>query len=185
MRDSDALARSFILLVFAWHLIGALRTFKRVEHGFVRITGLVPAFGFMYLYFETGQTTMYLWTAIAGFTGLLGSIAMFEWARRSVQGKMFSFIMSEDAPTFVHAEGAYVRIRHPFYTSYLIAFFSSALVFPSLGTFGAALAMLAYFYAVTSFEEAKFARTGLAPVYGAYRRRAGRFFPRLRAPRLS
>ncbi len=182
MRDSDALARAFILVVFVWHAIGAIKTFRRVEKGFLRLAGWVAPAGFAYLYFETGQATMLWWTAIPGFIGLIGSVGLYEWARRSIRGRMFSIILSEDTPEFVHSEGPFAYIRHPFYASYLLWFWSSAAIFPSLGTIGTSLAMVVYFQAVTRFEEAKFARSALAPQYGAYQRRTGRFLPRLRKP---
>jgi protein-S-isoprenylcysteine O-methyltransferase Ste14 len=118
--------------------------------------------------------------AIPGLIGLGGSIALFEWARQSVQGKVFSYIFSNDTPEFLWTSGPYAYIRNPFYVSYLLSYIAVAIMFPGIASLVVVTGMTIYFHAAARHEERKFGRSPLAEEYEAYRRRTGRFIPRLR-----
>jgi protein-S-isoprenylcysteine O-methyltransferase Ste14 len=168
------------ILVWIRHFGGAARTFSRAK-------GEVPspliyffsmAIGIMiYGSFSTPFETRMV---IPGLIGLSGSIALFEWARQSVRGKMFSYIFSNDTPEFLWTSGPYAYIRNPFYASYLLSYFAAAIMFPSIASLVVVVGMTIYFNAAARFEERKFARSPLAKEYEAYRRRTGRFIPSLR-----
>jgi len=115
---------------------------------------------------------------IPGLIVLIASAALFEWARRSVQGRFFSYIYSNDTPQFLWTSGPYAYIRNPFYSSYMLSYFAAAIMFPGVVSFAVVVGMIFYFYAAARHEERKFGRSQLATEYDAYRRRTGRFIPR-------
>jgi protein-S-isoprenylcysteine O-methyltransferase Ste14 len=168
------------ILVWMRHLGGAARTFSRVR-------GEVPSrliycitLAFAIMVFGSFNTPFEGRMAIPGLIGLGGSIALFEWARESVKGKVFSYIFSKDTPEFLWTSGPYAYIRNPFYASYLLSYFAAAIMFPGISSLIVVVGMTIYFHAAARHEERKFERSPLAVEYEAYRRRTGRFIPRLR-----
>jgi protein-S-isoprenylcysteine O-methyltransferase Ste14 len=87
----------------------------------------------------------------------------------------------DDAPEHIVTHGAYARIRHPFYCSFLTALVGGFVAAPSWGT----AFTLAYGFAVMQWtakkEEAKLLASKFGTEYEAYMKRTGRFFPYLGA----
>lgn len=87
----------------------------------------------------------------------------------------------DDAPRNIVTFGAYRLIRHPFYSSFLLAVLSGVFLAPH------ALTLLALVYAVVALhvtaagEEKRLSASEFGEEYRAYLRRTGRFFPRLRS----
>ena len=171
-----------IVAIVVWmrHLGGAARTFSRAK-------GEVPSrliycftLALVILVFGSFNAPFERRMAIPGLIGLVGSIVLFEWARQSVRGKVFSYIFSNDTPEFLWTSGPYVYIRNPFYASYLLSYFAAAIMFPGIPSLIVVVGMTIYFNAAARHEERKFERSPLATEYEAYRRRTGRFIPRLR-----
>ena len=75
--------------------------------------------------------------------------------------------------------GIYARVRHPLYTSVMLASLGWALIWQSAAAFGAALVLVPFFHSKARREEhwlrEKF------PGYVDYARRVPRFIPRIRA----
>jgi protein-S-isoprenylcysteine O-methyltransferase Ste14 len=117
---------------------------------------------------------------VAGWLGSAASLLLFEWARRTVRGQFFSYIFSNDTPTFLCTAGPFAYVRNPFYTSYLLVMASAAVMRPTLFRGIVVLVMVVYFRAAAIYEERKFAASGIAAEYEAYKRRTGRFLPKLR-----
>jgi protein-S-isoprenylcysteine O-methyltransferase Ste14 len=170
------------ILVWMRHLGGAARTFSMAKGEapsrliyFFTLAIAIMVFGSFNAPFARRMT-------IPGLIGLGGSIALFEWARQSVQGKVFSYIFSNDTPEFLWTSGPFAYIRNPFYASYLLSYFSVAIMFPGIASLIVVVGMTIYFTAAARHEERKFERSPLAAEYAAYRRRTGRFIPRLRRP---
>jgi protein-S-isoprenylcysteine O-methyltransferase Ste14 len=84
----------------------------------------------------------------------------------------------DDAPQHVVTYGAYSRIRHPFYTSFLLAFVGAFAFFPHWGT----LALLAYagvvLNATARREETRLSGSEFGAEYRQYMGATGRFLPR-------
>jgi protein-S-isoprenylcysteine O-methyltransferase Ste14 len=168
------------VLVWMRHLQGAARTFSSAK-------GEVPSrliycftLAMVILIFGAFNGPFERRMAIPGLIGLTGSIVLFEWARQSVQGKFFSYIFSNDTPEFLWTSGPYAYIRNPFYVSYLLSYIAVAIMFPGIASLVVVTGMTIYFHAAARHEERKFGRSPLAEEYEAYRRRTGRFIPRLR-----
>jgi protein-S-isoprenylcysteine O-methyltransferase Ste14 len=73
--------------------------------------------------------------------------------------------------------GIYARVRHPLYTSVMLASLGWALIWQSAPAFVAALALLPFFQAKARREEQWL--SGQFPGYPDYARRVPRFLPRL------
>jgi hypothetical protein len=72
-----------------------------------------------------------LWIQSIGAAGLTVSLALYDWAARSIRGRLFSFAGNHDLPQFVHQSGPYSYVRNPFYLSYLLAEISTLVMWPS------------------------------------------------------
>jgi len=168
------------ILVWVRHLGGAARTFSRAKGELPSRLIYFFSLAIGIMIYGSFNTPFERHMVIPGMIGLSGSIALFEWARRSVHGKVFSYIFSNDTPEFLWTSGPYAYIRNPFYASYLLSYVAAAIMFPSIASLIVVVAMTIYFNAAARHEERKFARSPLATEYEAYRRRTGRFIPRLR-----
>jgi protein-S-isoprenylcysteine O-methyltransferase Ste14 len=121
-----------------------------------------------------------LWSVVVGCVGLLASLALFEWAVRATRKQFFSWAMSRDTPQFLFDRGPYAYIRNPFYASYLASYIAAAIALRTVISYVVVAVMGVLFYGVALFEEKKFARSPVKAQYAQYRRRTGRFLPRVR-----
>lgn len=83
-----------------------------------------------------------------------------------------------DAPRHIVTYGAYRRIRHPFYASFLLAFNGAFFAMPH----GTTLAVLLYAMLILNLtaakEESRLRRSEFGAEYENYMRAAGRFWPK-------
>lgn len=86
---------------------------------------------------------------------------------------------NDDAPQSIITYGAYGRIRHPFYASFLLAFLAAFLYAPQLGTLVCMLAGFIILDRTAAREERRLSASEFGADYQAYIRRTGRFFPRI------
>jgi protein-S-isoprenylcysteine O-methyltransferase Ste14 len=86
-----------------------------------------------------------------------------------------------DDPVQIVTWGAYARIRHPFYTSFLLAFLAGALTIPHPVTIACLLYGAVLLTLTAKREEERLATSEFGEAYTAYLQQAGRFFPRLRS----
>jgi protein-S-isoprenylcysteine O-methyltransferase Ste14 len=173
----DGAIRLFTGFVYVWQLWGAGRTFRlpKEERPAFRHYMLPLAFGVV-IGFSIGRPVR-AGFVIPGAIGLAGALALFEWARRSVRGRYFSFVYSHDTPEFLWRGGPYAHIRNPFYTSYMLTAASVVLMHPApvpIVAFG--LLVLAS-GAAARHEERKFLASPLREEYQEYAGRTGRFIP--------
>ena len=84
-----------------------------------------------------------------------------------------------DAPAEIVTWGPYARVRHPFYTSFLLAFAAATLAFPHLLT-AACLIYGAIALTITAArEEKRLSASEFGEEYRQYMSVSGRFFPRV------
>jgi protein-S-isoprenylcysteine O-methyltransferase Ste14 len=107
----------------------------------------------------------------------LASGLLFVSAAKVIRSAPLTAIFSPDQPQFVHTTGPYSRIRHPFYTSYILNFFAAAIACghwaPAVVFVGAASV---YSFAAR-LEELKFSRSPIAQDYEAYKQATSMLFP--------
>jgi protein-S-isoprenylcysteine O-methyltransferase Ste14 len=123
-----------------------------------------------------------LWyQALCGAALALCAFLLYEWTRRTVIDRHFYTGLGGEVPAAVCDAGPYQFIRHPFYLSYMVAFLSAAVAFPSLPTTAVSIAGMGLFVYMAFDDERVLLRSGLAADYLTYRKRVGKFLPRLGA----
>lgn len=126
--------------------------------------------------------SLVLHLAACGMFLALASLVLYEWTRRTVRDRGFYTALGGAVPGGICERGPYQYIRHPFYLSYMLAFLSVVVAFPSLITAVVGALNIALFVYMTFDDERVLLRSGLAVDYQAYRKRVGMFVPRLGTP---
>lgn len=165
------------VVVWLCHFAGAARTFSPPKGEAPSPTIYFFSAATVVLGYRLFNAPLETRLVIPGLAAFVGSLILFEWTRRSVKGRFFSYIYSKDTPQFIWTSGPYKYIRNPFYASYLLSYIGAAMMFPGVAAFAVVAAMILYFASAARFEERKFASSPLAAEYEAYRRRTGRFIP--------
>lgn len=105
------------------------------------------------------------------------SLILFWWALASNREKPLSAAFSPDSPSHLVQHGPYRFIRHPFYSSYLLAWTAGVFAAANLWLIPTVLIMLVIYIRAAKFEEAKFAATSLGTEYSSYKASTGLFVP--------
>lgn len=105
------------------------------------------------------------------------AVTLYEWTRRNVRGEGFSVGLSGRVPSSVFEGGPYAYIRHPFYSSYILAFASVPLAWHAAPAVVMFVANAAFYVYLSFDDERALASSPLAADYAAYKRRVGRFLP--------
>jgi protein-S-isoprenylcysteine O-methyltransferase Ste14 len=167
------------ILGFAWSLAGAFQSEEGATTGntVVKATSIVA--WLVQLYVLRGTTlvagSLNYWL---GNLLIVAGVAVFWNCVHITSARKLTLPFSEDAPEYLCVVGPYRYVRHPFYLSYLAAYFGMGIASHSVALFVVALLMFAIYFTAARFEEAKFERSVLAGDYARYRRRAGMFLPR-------
>jgi protein-S-isoprenylcysteine O-methyltransferase Ste14 len=115
---------------------------------------------------------------VAAVVAYTSSVILFWWAVRVTRRKLAACGQGAVSHEVVTA-GPYRYIRHPFYTSYNLAWVAG-FVATAWWPLAIALAVMAELYARAAREEERgFSTSPLAEEYAAYKRRVGRFLPRI------
>ncbi len=86
---------------------------------------------------------------------------------------------NNDAPAELVTWGPYASIRHPFYTSFLLAFAAAVIAFPHAITVGCLIYGAVVLTVTAKREERRLSNSEFGDKYREYMTVAGRFFPRL------
>ena len=109
----------------------------------------------------------------------VGSIGLIAYTAGSHRRAPALWHQSDDAPAEIVTWGAYSRIRHPFYSAFLLAFSAAVLAAPSLASI-ACLAWAGVGLSLTARrEERRLLSSQFGDAYAAYMARTGRFLPSL------
>ena len=106
---------------------------------------------------------------VGGYFGIAGVLVL---------GKNRTPYPQPHADSALVQHGIYACVRHPLYTSVMLASLGWALLWQSAAAFIAALTLIPFFYAKARQEERWLYQTFSG--YADYARRVPRFFPRLR-----
>lgn len=107
------------------------------------------------------------------------SFSLFCWTLLTNIKRPLSIAYSNDVPEHVVCVGPYRWIRHPFYTSYVVAWCAGVIATLAWWLALTVVAMTWLYYDAALYEERKFAASAMSEQYRAYSRHAGRFLPRL------
>src|SRR4029453_13674085 len=87
------------------------------------------------IFYKTSTAFVEPRLVVPGIAAFVGSFVLFEWSRRTIRGKFFSYAGTADGPQFFLTPGPYPFVRNPFYASYLLAYVGAAILFPGIATF--------------------------------------------------
>jgi len=118
-------------------------------------------------------------TVTASVAGVLASasVALLALTLGTHRIPLALWHQDDDAPASIVTYGAYARIRHPFYASFLLGLVAAVVLFPHVGT------VLPLCYAVVKLnmtaarEERRLSASEFGKEYRAYVARTGRFLP--------
>jgi protein-S-isoprenylcysteine O-methyltransferase Ste14 len=117
-------------------------------------------------------------SASFGVLGQLIALGLFVSAIMATRAQRLTLAFSDDKPTFLARSGPYKWIRHPFYASYILFWWSGALVVQSIWCAITAFVLTGIYVIAAMNEERKFKRSDLAADYAAYRVTAGLMWPK-------
>lgn len=142
-----------------------------------KICGLL----FSVLHFVLIVTQGVIQPTLAAVAAILyvASLLLFWWSVYVNRAKPLSAVFSPDLPKHFVSHGPYTWIRHPFYTSYLLASLGGVAATGHLWLSFTVLVMITIYYKAAVLEERKFFQTPLASLYAAYQSRTGLFAPSL------
>ena len=105
------------------------------------------------------------------------SLSMFWWA--VVTARSLDFAFSESVGDIV-TTGPFKIVRHPFYTSYILVWFSSTLLFNSPYLWITLIFLVAFYYLSARKEEKVILKSAYSEEYEKYIQQVGMFLPRIK-----
>ncbi|MEU1627599.1 isoprenylcysteine carboxylmethyltransferase family protein [Streptomyces sp. NPDC020096] len=109
----------------------------------------------------------------------VGSIALIFMTLGTHRIPLALWHQDNDAPRHIVTYGAYRRIRHPFYSSFLLAFLAGLFAFPHWGTLALAVYGIVSLNTTAAREERRLSASEFGAEYRNYITQTGRFFPSL------
>ena len=169
------------VLAFTHFLYGGARTFKwgdgdELAAGVAQLSFFAGAIAAFLVAFDTrigpgnGIAAAVLW---------LASVALYEWARRTVRDRGLHIAWSGEVPDSLCTDGPYRLLRHPFYLSYIMAFLALLVALPKPVMLAIFVINTALFVHAAVTDERSLADSPLRDAYAGYKRSTGMLFPRL------
>lgn len=109
----------------------------------------------------------------------LASISLISYTIGTHRIPLSLWHQENDAPRQIVTWGAYKKIRHPFYTSFIIALIGSVVAAPNLLTMIALFWGIAILNMTAAKEERKLSSSQYGQEYVDYMKGTGRFFPKI------
>jgi protein-S-isoprenylcysteine O-methyltransferase Ste14 len=120
------------------------------------------------------------WVSVVAVVLSAASIAFISYTIGTHRVPLSLWHQENDAPVHLVTWGAYRKIRHPFYTSFLMAQLASVLLLPSTVTMVGMVWALAVLNVTAAREERRLSQSQFGEDYKKYLAQAGRFWPKLR-----
>ena len=139
-------------------------------------TLLLGRFGLLDPYLTYGQAVLAASQTIAVALCAV-SIALIAMTVGSHRIPLALWHQKNDAPVQLVTWGPYSRIRHPFYTSFILAFAAASIAFPHVLTIGCLVYCSAALSATARGEERRLSKSEFGSDYRNYMSVTGRFFP--------
>ena len=117
--------------------------------------------------------------ALAALSALSSAISLglVAWARSAHRERPPQWHQQQDLPTSLTTHGPYVRMRHPFYSAYLLMFLAAVLIVPNAGTLGVLIYAVIALNHTAAREERRLCASRFGEQYHAYVAQSGRFVP--------
>ena len=127
----------------------------------------------------TGYNTF--WTKFLGVLSIplsITSVMLIAFTLGTHRVPIALWHQKNDAPQHIVTFGAYEKIRHPFYSSFIIALTGALLYCPHWGTLLTFLYGIMILTRTAKQEEKNFLSSAFSEEYANYIKRTGRFFPK-------
>lgn len=175
----DVLLFVSCMLSFSWGIRSFFAVSGKVERGMRMISALGAALGAVHLialvfFSRPGEARFWIASALYAL-----SLALFWMSVSENRRRPLSLAYSLDSPAHLVTTGPYRWVRHPFYTSYLLAWTAGCVASGQMLLVVTVLVMMVLYWRAAALEEHKFDDSPLAHEYAAYRNATGRFLPRL------
>lgn len=105
------------------------------------------------------------------------ALGLFWWTVRTTNLRRLTLAFDNDQPTFLHRQGPYRWVRHPFYASYILFWAATSLATQGLLPWAVPTCFLVIYVVAATKEESKFETSSLAPDYARYRASTGMLLP--------
>ena len=105
------------------------------------------------------------------------SLGLVAWARGAHLDRPPQWHQEQDLPTSLATNGPYARMRHPFYSAYLMMFLAAAAIMPNVGTMGVLIYAAIVLNHTAAREERRLRASRFGEQYHAYIAQSGRFVP--------
>ncbi len=122
-----------------------------------------------------------LYTEIMVVTFNAVSIGMISYTMGTHRVPLALWHQTNDAPVHIVTWGAYKHIRHPFYTSFILAQMASVVAFPHLLTIGGLVTCILILNSTAAREEGRLSTSAFGEEYKSYITKTGRFIPKIGA----
>jgi protein-S-isoprenylcysteine O-methyltransferase Ste14 len=160
---------------FAWGMVWHFRKEGKPSRAML-VTVLLASFSLTLQIVALGRRRILLPIPALALYG--ASLVLFWWAVSVTRRRLAACGQGSISPELVTA-GPYRYIRHPFYTSYNLAWAAGFVATAWWPLAVAAAVMAALYDRAAREEECGFAASSLHESYRQYRSRTGRYFPRL------
>ena len=143
--------------------------------------GVVPLFLIAADAANFGPLTPRSWltaTALAAVVLSVASIALIFLTVGTHRIPIALWHQDSDRPEHIVTYGAYRRIRHPFYASFIVAFLAAVMLFPHWVTLGTFIYAWGALNLTARREERRLSASVFGSEYRQYLTHTGRFFPR-------
>jgi protein-S-isoprenylcysteine O-methyltransferase Ste14 len=165
---------------FAWSIVGVFRNDGQRSAGYtaLRLACVSAWVIFVYSLMTSPRVRGNLagWSAV-GY--LLAAQAGFWHTAWHTRRRKLTLAFSDDPPQMLYRAGLYRYVRHPFYSSYLLAYLGALVAAPGLLAAAAFVTIILLYFRAARVEERKFANSTLAAEYDNYRKNTGMFVPKL------
>ena len=166
---------------FYWSVIGV---FRRPEGGFsplYRVLQVSSAWTWAYsIYVIAVSTKFSVLNQLPALVLIAASLWIFWKTRHWIRDKDFAIVFNNESPSHLETNGPFRWVRHPFYSSYLLCYFSVFLFTLDIVMGITFLFMTSLYFKALKDEEKKF-RTGdsFSEAYSSYSKTTGALFPKI------
>lgn len=121
----------------------------------------------------------FIWEGLAAFLAAV-SVGLISFTLGTHNRRLALWHQDNDRPEHLVTQGAYKRIRHPFYSSFIAALVASAVVCASPWAVAISLIGVCVLNATAAREEKRLLASAFGTEYRQYLARSGRFFPSMK-----
>ncbi len=136
----------------------------------------LPNFGEMRPLVAAESTPGIALAALSALSSVM-SLGLVAWARGAHRERPPQWHQQQDLPTSLTTHGPYARMRHPFYSAYLMMFLAAAAIVPNGGTLGVLIYAVIVLNHTAAREERRLCASRFGEQYHAYVAQSGRFVP--------